>query len=46
MWLHRCKISISYLKKFFKIIKKNLKKSVDFIYNGVYNISKEREVRE
>ena len=38
MWLHRCKISISYLKK----ISKKLKKSVDFIYNGVYNICRKR----
>lgn len=43
MWLHQCnKTSISYLKKNSKIIKKNFKKSVDIIYNGVYNINRKR----
>ena len=38
MWLHRCKTSISYLKN----NSKNIKKSVDFLYNGVYNICRKR----
>nr|DAQ61581.1 MAG TPA: hypothetical protein [Caudoviricetes sp.] len=33
MWLYRCIISISHLKN----NSKKLKKSVDFIYTGVYN---------
>ena len=42
MWLHRCKISISYLKKISKKLKKKIKKSVDILYNGVYNICRKR----